>query len=653
VPGARPAPARVPAGARKRTARLSRVLAGSIVALVVFLVLGGFSLRSRAARRSPVPADAGLAAPLPDAPSTAEQGLLRAAEAAGPDDPVPARRLGDFYADSARPLEALWAYALALHAQPADTPATLGLARALEQGLLLDAAMARLRELLSREPGQPEASAMLAELSLRTGKPEAALAVVQGATREFRESTAGAVLDGRVRQALGDATGAKAAYRRAVEQDSRDTGAWHRLGLLALSQGWLYDARQALGAARVLAPTNTRYSVDFGRSYAASPKPEEWREAPRYYVEAMNRSREFAPAHYEAGLWYERQARWSEALERFQTAVNQEPGDPDAREHLARALEGMGRVAEAHHQRGIANDARDLRAPALLEYQAWAAKDPTDPEAPLQVGQSYFKMELLERARAVLVQALRRHRRHAGIRERLIAFHLLAGDRAAARHLCDEWLREQPGAPRAHFMLGRAAADEQQWTEAVRLYEQALASEPESPEFLGALGEALLKLPGTAETPRAIAVLGRAVVAAPDEARWRTSLAGVLKRAGRIADARRQALRSLDLDPHQGAVYTMVVQLARQERAAAPLALYAPLVRAVEARLREEGPLWRASWQRPRDPAAYDALARFLIATGDLGAAEGQLAEAARLRPDSAELRARLAQVRRLRQVVE
>src|SRR5262249_42779012 len=155
-------------------------------------------------------------------------------------------------------------------------PATFGLARALEQGLLLDAAIARLKELLSREPGQADASAMLSELLLRTGRPEAALSVVRAAPPAYRMSAAGAGMEGRVREALGDVVGAKAAYRRAVEQDSRDAGAWHRLGLLALSQGWLYDARQALGAARVLAPTNSLYSVDFGRSYAASPQPQEW-----------------------------------------------------------------------------------------------------------------------------------------------------------------------------------------------------------------------------------------------------------------------------------------------------------------------------------------------------------------------------------------
>src|SRR5439155_4328353 len=114
------------------------------------------------------------------------------------DDPTPARLLGDYYTDAARPFAALWAYALALQAQPADIPATRGLARALEGSLFHDDAAARLREILAREPGQPEAVEQLAELYLRTGRPERALSVVRGAGAAFAASKDGAVLEGRV-----------------------------------------------------------------------------------------------------------------------------------------------------------------------------------------------------------------------------------------------------------------------------------------------------------------------------------------------------------------------------------------------------------------------------------------------------------------------
>src|SRR5262249_28807481 len=154
-----------------------------------------------------------------------------------------------------------------------------------------------------------------------------------------------------------------------------------------------------------------------------------------------------------------------------------------------------------------------------------------------------------------------------------------------------------------------------------------------------------------AALPRAVAALARAATRAPDEPRWRLALAQGLQRLVRLDDARRQALRALDLDPRQRQAYILVVPLAREPRAAGALACSADLVRSAEERLREETALRRATWERPRDPRAYAALAGFLIRTGDLAAAEGQMAEALRLRPDWSDVRARLAMLRRLREV--
>jgi tetratricopeptide (TPR) repeat protein len=572
--------------------------------------------------------------------------------AAGPGDPTPARLLGDYHMDAARPFAALWAYALALRAKPADLSATLGLARALEAARFPDEAIARLRLVLTRRPGEPQAVAQLAELYLRTGRPEAALTVVRGAGAPFTESKDGAVLQGRVLQALGDTKGAADAYRRAIGLDGQDAATFHRLGLLALAQGDLFVARQNLGAARVVAPNNPRYEVDFGRSYAISSRREEWLQAPRHYAAAMRLAPRSAAAYYEEGLWCVRRALWREAVERLETAVALDPAHAGAHEQLARALDALGRPKEAHRHRGLAYEARDLRMAALREYQAWAAMDRDNPDAELEVAQSYFESQHVDQAQARLEKALLRFPGNPDVRERLIAFYLLEADRTQARRLCEEWLREEPGSIRALYLLGRAAADDQQYPQAIRLYERLLAKEPDSPQWLGTLGETLLKLPGKDGLPRAVALLTRAAVGMPEEPRWRVGLAQALQRLGRIEEARRQALRALDLDPHQSAVYNQIVQLTRLEGTVGPLSLYADLVRSLEARLREEMPFWQATWQRPRDPQAYVALASFLLRTGDLEKAEGQLMEALRLRPNWPEVRARLAMIRRLREAL-
>jgi tetratricopeptide (TPR) repeat protein len=231
-------------------------------------------------------------------------------------------------------------------------------------------------------------------------------------------------------------------------------------------------------------------------------------------------------------------------------------------------------------------------------------------------------------------------------------------DQAQARRLCQEWLREEPGSPQALWLLGRAAEASQQYAETVRLYEQALTKAPDNPQWLGTLGGTLLMpgaLPGGADgrpEERAVAALARAATGDPDEPRWRVGLAQGLQRLGRVEEARRQALRALDLGPRESRAYNLLVQCARQERAAGPLSLFAGLLREVEARQRAEQSLRQATWERPRDPDAYAALAEFLLHTGNPAAAESQWAEAARLRPGWPKARARLALVRRLREVL-
>ncbi len=124
-------------------------------------------------------------------------------------------------------------------------------------------------------------------------------------------------------------------------------------------------------------------------------------------------------------------------------------------------------------------------------------------------------------------------------------------------------------------------------------------------------------------------------------------------RAGRLEAAQRHLLRSLELDPNRGDTYGIIVQLAHRLRQPGAVALFSPLVRIVESRLREEMTLWRRTWDQPEDPGGYLALARFLIRTADLRKAESQLEQALELRPGWQEAEQELARVRRLLAVVE
>jgi cytochrome c-type biogenesis protein CcmH/NrfG len=237
---------------------------------------------------------------------------------------------------------------------------------------------------------------------------------------------------------------------------------------------------------------------------------------------------------------------------------------------------------------------------------------------------------------------------HPETREQLAALLILANDRKGAAELCQAWLKEEPGAAVPLRMLGRIAANDLRFEDAIRCYEQAIAREPENADFLIAYGEALLDAPGRERPLRALELLTRAASLAPEDARARYHLGVALMRAGRPEEARRQLLRTLDLDPHRGPTYSTIVQLARRLRAPGPADLFAGLVRRVEDRLREELALWRRTWDHSQDPDGYLALARFLVRTAAPRKAEAQLEEALRLRPDWPEARAELLRVRRL-----
>jgi cytochrome c-type biogenesis protein CcmH/NrfG len=309
----------------------------------------------------------------------------------------------------------------------------------------------------------------------------------------------------------------------------------------------------------------------------------------------------------------------------------------------------MGRPIEAHYQRGLAFSARDLRVRALKEYLAMAAADRTRPDGLLLASESHFKMQQMARGVALARRAYERFPEHPETREQLAALLVLANDRKGATAVCEAWLQKEPSASVPHRVLGRIAVNDLRFSDAFRHYEEAIAQSPERSDYWLALGEALLAAPGSEHLPRAVSALARAASLAPEDARARHHLGVALSRTGRLEEAQRQLLRALDLDPHHGPTYSAVVRAANRLREPGPLALFAPMARAVEDRLREELRLWRRTWDHPDDAAGYLALARFLLRTAETEKAEAQLEEALRLRPNWPEAAAELRRVRRLR----
>jgi tetratricopeptide (TPR) repeat protein len=620
--------------------------------------------------------------------------------AAHPTDPAPARKLGDDYMEQNRPFEALWAFSQSLQARQGEPAATVGLAKALAAGLLPGKAIEKLRQVLAREPGpasirpqsglpgyprsgwtrfgggadsaggtgaqrtqrvpggagsaRGEAVAELAELYLRTGQPQEALSVLEKDGKEFVARPEGALIEGRTREALGDLVGAEAAYRRSLgigSQGADDAPGWHRLGLLYLSSGGLADARQALQKAHSLDGADPALAVDLGRVEAVQDSPKSQSAALDLFREAV-RSRPYAPAYYQGGLLMARSHRLPEAAGSYARAIATDREFADAYRELADLQERTGHIAEAHYQRGLYYSVKDLRVPSSREYRAMAKADPSRPTGLMMASQSHFKMFQYAPAMSLAREALARHPNSREAREQLAAVAMMVGDRKEAARQCQSWLRDDPGATSPLLILARAAVEDLRHAEGIRYYEQVLAKEPDNALCLEGLGEALLAAPGGQQLPRAVATLTRAAALEPTDAKTRYQLGLALMRAGRLEEAERQMLRSLDLDPNRGATYNTVVQLAHRLRQPGMVSLFSPMVRDVEARLRDELALWRHTWDQPEDAAGYLAMARFLIRTANPARAESQLEWALRLRPGWKEAETELARVRRLRAVL-
>jgi tetratricopeptide (TPR) repeat protein len=620
----------------------------AIGVFLALLVAAGLWKASRSGRSR---SNAALTVAVPDAPTAEETALTSAAGRGAPGDPAPARALGDYHLGQGRPFTALWEYARARHARADDSRTTLSLARALHAALLHDEAVAHLRTLLHREPQNGGAAELLAEVYLQTGRPREALQAIappSGGRRAETRDGALQILDARALQALGDVAGARTHYIAAAEQAATRAEATHRLGLLELFfAGRRAEALSALARAASEAPEESQYAIDLARVQAASGRPED-RKAALAILRRVLETRPHGQAFLVAGQLLAAEGRLPQAAGAFARATAADPGLWQGYWELARALDRMGRRVEAHYQRALAFSVRDLRVRALEEYRRMAAADPSRPDGLLLASQSHFKMQQNARGADLARQAYERFPDSPEAREQLAALLIVVNDRQGATSLCEAWLQAEPGAAVPLRMLGRLAASDLRFTEAIRYYEQAIERDPKNADFRLALGEVLLDAPEGDRLPRATEALTSAAALAPESARARHYLGLALMRAGRVEEARRQLLRALDLDPHHGPTYSAVVQAARRLRQPGPVALFAPIARAVEDRLREELSLWRRTWDHPEDPDGYRAVASFLVHTGQIAKAEAQLEEALRRRPGWPEARADLERVRRL-----
>jgi tetratricopeptide (TPR) repeat protein len=192
------------------------------------------------------------------------------------------------------------------------------------------------------------------------------------------------------------------------------------------------------------------------------------------------------------------------------------------------------------------------------------------------------------------------------------------------------------------WLLGRTRLTRHDQKGTLPLFERVARAEPLNPEYQFALGSTYADQPSPANWELAARYFGRAVALQPEEARYRQSLGVALQNLGNLAGARRQFLRAMDLDVNQSASLNNLAQVARRLQQYDQVEFWAPLVRNMEQRLREELPDWKRVWDRPQDVSGYLPLARFLERTGELRKARNILEQAVALRPELAPARREL-----------
>jgi tetratricopeptide (TPR) repeat protein len=589
-----------------------------------------------------------LAPVVTGAPLSPEELTLQRAAEANPRDPEPWRKLGELYLIQLQPFEAIWSFEEALERGPGDVPTELRLAESLEAAELYRPAMATLAEALRRAPENLEARERLARLSLQVGEAQRAVDALRGAGRRLATWADGLLDLGRARQLAGDLPGAVTTYRRLLEVAPQSPEGAIRLARALLEQGQLDPARRVLEHGRLSAPRDPRFPFYLGLSWIQDGRPQKPDRAMDGFKEALFVAPKHPLPHHYIGLLLARQGRWAEAQAHFLQATHADPTYIDPQRELARSFEKTGDLAQAKEQLGVYYFLLDDPYQAAEAFRQMVQVAPQNVQAPRLVSLAYLRLGRNDWAIRETKAALQRHPGDVTLLERLATLYIMTHSRPPARRTCEEWLKIEPGAPRAHWLLGRIAQDDLKVPEAIREFETAVQGDPGNPEYASALAGALNDAGGPPNLRRAAALLQQAVQRDAKTASYRHDLGMTLQQLGDLEGARRQFLAALDLNSRHAPSYSGISQLCVRLRKPALARFFGPLVRAAQDRSREELRLSRRLGQNPTSPEAHYAMAEFLIRSASFPTAESHLERALALRTNYPEATASLAHVKRV-----
>ncbi len=224
---------------------------------------------------------------------------------------------------------------------------------------------------------------------------------------------------------------------------------------------------------------------------------------------------------------YAQTAYWQNSVSLWSHALACTPANPIVRDHLAEALTGQGRLAEA------------------MEYcqQALQLK-PDDPEAHNNLGVALSGQGKLAEAVPYYEQALQLEPDYAEAHNNLGLALADQGNLTEAIPHFERAIQLKPEYTEAHVNLGNAYASQGKLAEAILEYQQAIQLKPDYAEVHNDLGVMLMRQEKLEE---AIPHYEKALQLEPQFAEAHNNLGAALAQQGKLAEARQQYERALNL----------------------------------------------------------------------------------------------------------
>lgn len=575
--------------------------------------------------------------------------------AAGSTDAESSIALGNAYAERGRWFSAIWAFQDALDRRPGDFPSRFSIGSALLLARLPVGAAEVLGGVLREHPGSEETRIALARALRAGGDPAAALATLRAAPAAAvhggRPVGSPALLleTGRSAQALGRFAEAQAAFEQCLKAGPKSAMGHFRLGRLLLEMGNARPAVAALRRARALAPSDAEVACSLGLALRAAGAPRD--ESGRELTEAVRLQPANAEAQLALGSLYQAAGRWKESADHLARAITADASAAEPHRRMVAVMTAMGRPTDAAYHRGLDFLTRDQPPRAIAVYRELAAREPRDLEAVLMASLGFVKMKQNVAAVKEAARARPRFPHEPALLERLAMLYVLTHDQPVARRICEEWRASDPRDARPLWILGRIAANEGRMGEAIGFYEQALRIAPEQSEATVDLARALIEQGDPASLRRARDLLQQALARTPGSAELYLQLGLAHQALNDLEPARDALLSALDRDPTMVPALNAVVLLAPRLGRPGRVAFYGRLLRARQARLREEDRRWVRLWENPNDAEQFYEIGRFYRDGGAFVQAEHHFASALELRPGWPDARAQLDLVRRLQRV--